>query len=139
MDKEQIKSLAEDGYEQVCIWPGTLVVNEPDDGNVPESWAKLTEEEKVAHFESAMKDDFGVRVKYLEEVKTNPDIDTSGFNVPGTGGRNDLFFLVHNEDIPKFAIPRLKVGIRWWEDMVSYNSHAHLYPREILDKYEVRW
>jgi hypothetical protein len=33
----------------------------------------------------------------------------------------------------------LQVGIRWWEDVVSYNDNSHLYSKEILDKYSVKW
>lgn len=118
-------------YQQVCIWPGTLVVEADEMQN-------MTREERIARFETFMREEFGVRVKYLEEVKTNPDLK-GGVPVPNTGGRNDLFFSVHNEDINKFAVPRLRAGIRWYEDVVSYNGHSYLYPQEILDKYEVRW
>ena len=118
-------------YQQVCIWPGTLVVETAEMQN-------MTKEERIANFETFMKEEFGVRVKYLEEVKTNPDLK-EGVPVPNTGGRNDLFFAVHDEDIGKFAVPRLRAGIRWYEDVVSYNGHANLYPQEVLDRYEVRW
>lgn len=118
-------------YQQVCIWPGTLVVETAEMQN-------MTIEERIASFETFMKEEFGVRVKYLEEVKTNPELK-DGVPVPNTGGRNDLFFAVHNEDIGKFAVPRLRAGIRWYEDVVSYNGHSYLYPQEVLDRYEVRW
>lgn len=119
--KEKVDELAKEGYSQVCIWPGTIVIEENDNPI-----------EKIADFENWLKQEFDVRGKYLEEVKTLPD-------KTGPGGRNDLFFAVHNEDIGKFAVPRLRAGIRWYEDVVSYNGHANLYPAEILEKYEVRW
>jgi len=134
--KENVQKLAEEGYEQVCIWPGILVVNTKDDQldkNISSA------QDKIADFENWVKEEFGVRVKYLEEVKTLPDKDGSGKAIPNTGDRNDLFFVVHKKDIGKFAIPRLRAGIRWYEDVVSYNNHANLYPAEILEKYEVRW
>ena len=137
--KEQVDKLAEDNYEQVCIWPGTLVVNDDPDRKTPEPLANLTSEERIKEFEKFMEGEFKVRVKYLEEVKTKPDLNSEGLPIPETGNRNDLFFLVHKDDIEKFAIPRLRMGIRWYEDVVSYNNHAHLYPQEILDKYKVRW
>lgn len=118
--KEKVEELVKEGFEQVCIWPGTIVVGE----NNPS--------ERIADFENWVQEQFGVRAKYLEEVKTNPD-------ETGPGGRNDIFFVVHSEDIPKFAIPRLRLGIRWYEDVVSYNGHSNLYPQEILDKYPIRW
>ena len=119
--KEKVEELAKEGFEQICIWPGIMVVEE-----------KHNPLERIAEFEKWLQDEFKVRGKYLEEVKTLPD-------KTGPGGRNDLFFVVYSEDIPKFAIPRLKAGIRWYEDVVSYNDHANLYPQEILEKYPVRW
>jgi hypothetical protein len=96
-------------------------------------------EERINEFKTFMKDQFGVRIEYLEEVRTNPDLDDSGKPISETGDRNDLFFVIHKDDIGKFAVPRLQAGIRWYEDVVSYNGHANLYPKEILEKYEVRW
>ena len=137
--KENIREMAKEGYEQVCIWPGILVVNDNPLAKTPEEISALTPEERIISFENFMKDEFRVRVKYLEEVKTNPDRNKEGEIIPNTGNRNDLFFLVHSEDISRFAIARLRAGIRWYEDVVSYNDHAYLYPKSILEKYEVRW
>lgn len=119
--KEKVEELAKEGYSQVCIWPGTIVVEENDNPT-----------EKIADFENWLKEEFDVRGKYLEEVKTLPD-------ETGPGGRNDLFFAVHTDDIEKFAVQRLRMGIRWYEDVVYYNGHANLYSKEILGKYIVRW
>jgi hypothetical protein len=137
--KERVKELADAGYEQVCIWPGTLVVNDTPSKETPEQLANMTPEERINEFKTFMKDQFGVRIEYLEEVRTNPDLDDSGKPISETGDRNDLFFVIHKDDIGKFAVPRLQAGIRWYEDVVSYNGHANLYPKEILEKYEVRW
>jgi hypothetical protein len=97
------------GFTQVCVWPGTMVG--PDTATEFESWF-LSE--------------FGTRVQYMEEIKTKPDRpgDTE------TGGRNDCFFAVHNNDIGKFAVPRLQLGIRWIEDVFS-NGHGKLYPARV--------
>jgi hypothetical protein len=38
----------------------------------------------------------------------------------------------------KFAIPRLNMGIRWYEDVLG-NGGDKLYPTEILEKYEKTW
>lgn len=111
-------------FTQLCVWPSCLVLGL---GILPGS-AKAIKE--IKKFEDFMAQDFkGTRVKYAEEVKTLP---TPG--EPGTGGRNDIFFYVHSEDLSKFAIVRLVAGIRWWEDVVENNNHI-LYPKEILDKY----
>lgn len=100
------------GFKQVCIWPATIVGAE-----------------RIADFVDFMKDEMDVRVQYLEEIKTNPDKDSDGDPVMNTGGRNDVFFAVHEEDVGKFAVPRLSMGIRWVEDALSpTNKSAHLYP-----------
>ena len=105
-----------DGFSQVCVWPGTLV------------------EEQVDMFIDFMQTEFGVRVQYLEEVKTSPDYNDLGDPIAGTGGRNDLFFAVYKDDIGKFAVPRLQAGIRWVEDVMgSWNHSAALYPVRIKE------
>jgi hypothetical protein len=81
----------------------------------------------------------GFRVKFAEEVITLPDLDSNGNKIPETGGRTDLLFYIHAEEIGKFSIARLQFGIRWWEDVVSYNDNSHLYSQEILDKYKITW
>lgn len=108
-----------ENYNQVCIWPACIVTETQD----------LTE---IKKFEEFMLENFKTRVQYLEEIKTFPDIDSSGNPVPDTGNRNDLLFAVHDQDIPKFAIPRLSVGIRWIEDaLASCNNSQHLYPERV--------
>jgi hypothetical protein len=103
-------------YTQVCVWPGTVVGND------------------IAEFESFMKDEFHTRVKYLEEIKTFADKDRRGNDVPDTGGRNDLFFSVHSDDIGNFAIPRMSAGIRWIEDAISeVNGGNTLYPERVTE------
>ena len=101
-------------FSQVCVWPGTVVGNE--------------KEQK--EFEAIMKKQFGVRVQYLEEIKTAPDFQ-NGCPVKDTGNRSDLFFAVHNEDVGKFAIPRLQVGIRWIEDVLANEGKTSLYPKSV--------
>ena len=104
-------------FNQLCVLEGTTM---------PEGGAK--------ELETFFKDEFGVKVKFETEVKTLP-------NEPGctfTGGRNDIFFYIADDDISKFAIPRLSMGIRWWEDVLG-NGNGKLYPIEILEKYEKTW
>ena len=105
-------------FNQVCVWPAT-VVGEAD----------------VAEFEQWVKNDLGTRIQYCEEVLTNP---TPGNEIDEPGGRNDLFFKVHDDDIQKFAVARLKYGMRWWEDILN-NGHAPLYPQDVLNKYPKTW
>ena len=108
-------------YNQLCVWPGTVL---------GESTPKELEEFFLS--------DLGVRVKYHTEVKTLPDIE-NGRTVPETGGRNDLFFFVHDEDVMKFSVPRLSLGIRWWEDVIVYNDNSHLYTQEFIDSNPPGW
>jgi hypothetical protein len=105
-----------ENFNQVCVWEGTVVGAD-----------------EVANFEGWLQSEFGVRAKYCDEVLTLP---TPGEE--GTGGRSDLFFRVHDEDVMKFAVPRLVVGIKWWEDVLG-NGNGELYPEEILKKYPKTW
>lgn len=114
-----------ENFNQLCVWQGTVL--ETEDG-------KITFEQ----FEDWVSENFGgVRIKMMEEVKTLPDMN-NGVPIPETGGRNDLFFYVHDEDIQKFALARLQAGIRWWEDVLG-NGQGNLYPKEILKKYPKTW
>ena len=107
----------ENQFNQLCVMEGTLM---------PEGGAK--------ELETFFKIEMGVTVHFETEVKTLPD-------EPGctlTGGRNDLFFYIADDDIGKFAVPRLQMGIRWWEDVLG-NGNGKLYPEEILEKYPKTW
>lgn len=97
-------------FSQVCVWPGCIVGKD-----------------NISDFEKTMLETFGARVKYIEEITTLPD-KVNGVEVPDTGGRVDLLFYVHNDDIPKFAIPRLMVGIRWIEDVLDNMGDNIIYP-----------
>lgn len=109
-------------FTQLCVWQGVLL-----DGFT------------IEEFENWMLENFGTRIKYECEIKTNPDLDKNGNPVEYTGGRNDLLFYVHSEDVQKFAIARLQAGIRWWEDVVGYNNSGYLYPQNVLEKYQLNW
>lgn len=98
-------------FSQVCIWPATIVG-----------------EDKIEEFEKFMLDNFGTRVQYLEEIETFPDK-----GVKESGGRNDVFFAVHNDDIGKFAVPRLSAGIRWIEDVLDKGNYRNrIYPERVF-------
>lgn len=97
-------------FSQVCVWPGTIVG-----------------EEHIEEFEKFMFNEFKSRIQYLEEIKTKPDIGD-----PNTGGRNDVFFAVHDEDVGKFAVPRLIAGIRWIEDVLdNQTAKNRIYPSRV--------
>ena len=103
-------------FNQLCVWSGILVGVD-----------------QIKDFEKFMLEDVGARVKYETEIETLP---TNG--EPETGGRNDLFFYIHDDDIMKFAVPRLSMGIRWWEDVLG-NGGGVLYKQEVLTKYPKTW
>jgi hypothetical protein len=110
-------------YTQLCVWQGVLL-----DG--------FTTKE----FEDYMLERFGTRIIFETEIRTLPDLDRKGNPITKTGGRNDVFFYVHKEDIPKFAVLRLNAGIRWWEDVFCFNTdNSHLYPQEFIKKYKLCW
>ena len=95
------------GFKQVCVMHGCLPP------------------EPIEEFAKIFQDKMGVRVQYLENILTNPDPDD-----PSTGGRSDLFFAIHDDDIGKFAVPRLQLEIRWIEDVYG-NGGGHLYPERV--------
>jgi hypothetical protein len=101
-----------ENFNQLCVWEGTIVGAD-----------------QINDFEAFFLEDLGVRVKYSQEIETLPTPD-----VDDTGGRNDVFFYVHNEDVSKFAIKRLSLGVRWFEDVLS-NGGVELYPTEFLNGY----
>jgi len=104
-----------EGFKQVCVWPATVVGKE-----------------QVAEFEQFMLTELGARVQYLEEITTAPDLNKFGCPIDGSGGRNDLFFAVHTDDIAGFAVKRLMMGIRWLEDVYG-NNNGNLYPQRCVD------
>ncbi len=106
-----------EGFTQVVVWPGTTC-----------------KEESIKDFEQFILDEFGTRAQYLEQISTKPDLDSNGRAVPDTGGRIDLFFAIHQDDIGKFAVPRLGYGMRWIEDSISTaNGGNVLYPEYVKD------
>lgn len=109
-------------YTQLCVWSGVTL-----EDNTP------------LQLEEFFLDEMHTRIKYHTSVNTLPDLNESGDPIPDTGGRTDLFFYVHNDDIAKFAVPRLKIGIRWWEDVIVYNDNAHLYTEEFINNHPAAW
>jgi len=107
----------DNGYSILCVWPGTSVkATEKDDVT---SW--FTEQFNLQH-----------PIVPVGVVVTDPD-RVGGQVVEDTGGRHDFMFYVHDADIPRFAVPRLMAGIRWWEDVVGNKNHK-IYPKEFLSE-----
>lgn len=110
-----------ENFSQLCVMEGTVLGDS-----------------SIQDFENHFLQELDVRIKYCTEVTTLPDKDKFGNDVPETGGRNDLFFYVHSEDVSKFAIPRFQYGIRWWED-IFYNKGENIYPEEFLAAHKPTW
>lgn len=105
------------GFSQVCVWPGIDIGDDSPDEF--ESWFKSN----------------GFNVQYLETITTAPDRDANGYPVEGTGGRHDIFFAIADNDVCRFALPRLQMGIRWIEDVLSnVNGYdkSPLYPERVF-------
>ena len=109
-------------FTQLCVWAGVDL-----------------EGSSIKELTDFFIENFETRIKYETQITTLPDLDSYGNRVPETGGRNDIFFYVHTDDIMQFAVPRLSIGIRWWEDVIVYNDNTHLYPQEFRDKYPATW
>ena len=112
-----MQTVQSENFKQVCVWPSTCVGLE-----------------KVEQFKEFMLDNFKARVEYLEEIVTSPDFKNNQ-PVLGTGGRNDVFFGVHTDDIASFAIPRLQAGIRWIEDVLdneNLDEAPSIYPPRVI-------
>ena len=80
---------------------------------------------RLAAFKRLFKEEFGLAhdIRWIGEVIT---FKTPG--VPDTGGRHDVAFLVHEDDIPKISVThRLELGFRWFWDVIG-NGDSRLYP-----------
>ena len=107
-----------ESYNQVCVWPGTLL---PPD--------------QVENFVNYFAEN-GFRIQHLETIMTQPDRGQDGLEEPETGGRSDIFFAVHDDDIMRFAIPRLQMGIRWIEDVLDNEAREtehSIYPVRVQE------
>ena len=85
----------DDNFKQAVVWPGTIVADD-----------------QAIELEAFILEALGTRAKYIGCFRTLP-------GAGGEGGRADAVFYVHSEDIPKFAVPRLKFDMRWVEDVLD--------------------
>lgn len=102
-----------ENFKQVCVWPGTIL-----------------NDDQIEDFVKFFKDDFNTRVVFLETLVTGPDKDEAGNTIQDTGGRHDVIFAVHNDDVMSFAIPRFSIGVKWIEDFID-NGGLQLHPARI--------
>jgi hypothetical protein len=105
-----------ENYNQVCVIHGLLL-----------------KDDDIKDFEEKIQEVFGTRIQFLETIKTGPNLE-DGKPVEDTGGRSDVFFAVHNDDVGKFSVPRLMNGIRWIEDVLAEcNYKSPIYPKRVFD------
>lgn len=64
-----------------------------------------------------------------EFIRNNFPFMTRTPKVVGSVG-SDLIFAVDNDDVSKFAVPRLSFGIRWFTDVVDQDPAAYT-PAEV--------
>lgn len=102
-------------HQQVLVWQGTIMT-----------------QDQVPEFEQWMLEECGCRIKYLESVTTSPSPDPDSFgHLLGTGGRIDVIFSVHNDDVGRIALVRLKTGMRWLDD-VYLAGEGVIYPKHVI-------
>jgi len=99
-------------HDQVCVWLATVIQNAKDPMSVED-------------FEDYMLVELDYRVQYMFEYKTLPDNS-------GEGGRNDVVFALHNDDVNRMMGDRL---IRFGGDIKWYNDYKNNYGKQIPSKY----
>jgi len=104
-------------YGQLVVWTGTTLGNSD-----------------TKDFEEFFKAE-GFRIQFAKQFMTLPD---PGEDPSESGGRSDILFYIHNEDVAKFSIWRLQHGMRWWEDYLD-NGADEIVPVEILNQYPYGW
>lgn len=97
----------------------------------------FTDEDKLFFYEIFRRHKFR-KPKIVGVVETLPSKDVNGCDIPGTGGRKDLFFFINNKDVNRFAVWSLNYRMRWWED-IFYNDEQDIYPEDFRKKYSKRW
>jgi len=112
MKNQKENTIVHKDYTQVCVWPGTIV---EDDQH----------QEMVEWF----KDEFDTGIQFLETIFTKPDRGDKN-----SGGRADVFFAIHKDDIGKMILPIRQIGARWIEDVLSKENYKDpIYPRRVFD------
>ena len=85
----------------------------------------------------ALKGIESIDVTIVGSVQTIPDKKVDGSDIPGTGGRTDIFFWLHSsliKDTAKYSV----YGIRWWGD-VYYHDQQSMYPFEFRKSFPNPW
>jgi hypothetical protein len=73
-----------------------------------------------------------IRIQPLEVVETYPNRDEFGMIIPDTGGRKDLIFAIHDNDVDKFAIARKLLPIFFIEEALGRLAGKYsIYPTRL--------
>lgn len=84
----------EEDFNQVLIWPGTHL------------------EGRIESFVQFVKEEFDARIQYLETYETSPVRSFNGSPIEWTGGRQDIVFALHKEDLGKFTLKWRSHGVQ---------------------------
>lgn len=102
-------------FNKVAVWPATILC-EP------------TKEQAIFDMEFSFAE-LGVRIKFAEETIVVPYPPKNE-----TGGRHDVLFYVHDEDISKFEELMESKHIEWFDDVIS-KGYSYMYHYTILRDY----
>jgi len=109
-------TIRKDNFTQVCVNHGIYL---------PDDW---TEKD----FEDYFYELFEVKIQFLEEIKTFPDTDDRGDPIEGTGGRSDIFFAVHDDNLAQITGLRFRTKHRWIEDVLAKDNYTSpIYPERV--------
>jgi hypothetical protein len=110
-------------YNDIFVWTAVIMDND----------------ERINEFEALMNNTYKIRVKFLEQIITQPGINH--LHQKHNGGRQDMIFSVHEDDIPALKnfihiMERIdnELLIMEWNLYCTY-SGQYMYPQHILDKY----
>lgn len=105
-----------EGFTQLCVWENCIL-----------------KPEEVADFVDFVRTQCQTRVRVVGCVETLP-------GAGGPGGRVDLLFYAHSEDITKLAARKFVLRMRWWEDVLeNLGPHKTIYPQELRSAFPKRW
>ena len=98
-----------EGYTQVCVWPDQILPGT-----------------NIKNFIQYFRDQ-GFRIQHLETLITSCDRDNFGVPIPETGGRIDVIFAIHDDDLMRFCTSILRKKVRWIEDVLDNEARKKNY------------
>jgi len=136
--RQRMKKIEPMSKKSLLITPDSKKIPPTKDYNQIVVWEGINLRERdIPAFEKFFEKAGFRKPKIIGIVETEPDVDSDGNPIPGTGGRKDLLFYVNSKDIARFAIWRLPYRMKWWEDVL--NNQGEIYPTYIKLKYPRQW